>query len=482
MLFNSPAFVLFFLPVVVLGFYICRDRYGQKASTLWLVLASFFFYGWWDVRYVPLLLLSIIINYFTGNRLIDSRSKPLLALGVLFNLGLLGYFKYADFFMQNMMAAMGEDWSLLNIVLPLGISFFTFQQIAFLVDSYRKQVPHKGFLNYSLFVSFFPQLIAGPIVHHSEMMPQFDKKRRKIDYDQIAKGLALFAIGLVKKVWLADHFATVVNAGYAIDAPLNMVAAWTVSLSYTLQLYFDFSGYMDMATGAALLLGIKLPQNFNAPYKATSIQDFWRRWHITLGRFLKDYVYIPLGGNRVKQWRVPINLFLTFLIGGLWHGAAWTFVVWGALHGIAIVLHRTWTKIGCVLPRFVAWLLTFLFVHLTWVFFRAESVDQAWQIIKAMFGQTDIILYYKFAESLSFLGQYGVKFERMLDVVSGDGWTIPVILLGLLLCWFGRTSLQVVDRFKPKALTAVLVAAAMIGCMITQIYFRVSYEFIYFQF
>jgi D-alanyl-lipoteichoic acid acyltransferase DltB (MBOAT superfamily) len=267
--------------------------------------------------------------------------KLLFQIGILFNISLLAYYKYMDFFIENTNILLNTNIELIHLALPLAISFFTLQQVAFLVDSYEGLVEEKDFLDYAIFVSFFPQLIAGPIVHHAEMMPQFSSKWNMLkNYKNISAGLFIFSIGLFKKVVIADQFAQWANAGFNNAQVLNLLEAWATSLSYTFQMYFDFSGYTDMAIGAALLFNIKLPINFNSPYKATSIQDFWRRWHITLSRFLRDYIYIPLGGNRRGEFRTYSNLMVTFLLGGLWHGAGWTFVFWGFLHGVALVLHR----------------------------------------------------------------------------------------------------------------------------------------------
>ena len=287
----------------------------------------------------------------------------------------------------------------LDLALPLAISFFTFQQISYLVDSYRGETKEYDFLNYALFVTFFPQLIAGPIVHHKEMMPQFASKWNLVkNYKNIALGLFIFSIGLFKKVVIADTFAVWATAGFDTATTLNLFEAWATSLSYTFQLYFDFSGYTDMAIGAALLFNIKLPINFNSPYKATSIQDFWRRWHITLSRFLKDYIYIPLGGNRKGEFRTYANLMATFIIGGLWHGADWTFVFWGFLHGFALVIHRAWSKLGFKLNTILAWFITFNFINISWVFFRAKEWDDAIKVLSSMFSLDNMIFNLNYLE------------------------------------------------------------------------------------
>ena len=391
MLFNSYEFIFLFLPFTFfIYFYLLQKRLTVGARGF-LVFTSLFFYSWWNILYLPLILSSMLFNYVIGNSLNENfqktkvNKKSLLLFGVMSNIALLGYFKYSDFFIQNINLAFDSSISLLHLALPLAISFFTFQQIAYLVDSYRGETKEYDFLNYALFVTFFPQLIAGPIVHHSEMMPQFANKWNLAkNYRNIATGLFIFSIGLFKKVVIADSFAEIADKGFDLSSVLNFAEAWATSLSYTFQLYFDFSGYTDMAIGAALLFNIKLPINFNSPYKATSIQDFWRRWHITLSRFLKDYIYIPLGGNRKGNFRTYTNLMATFILGGIWHGAGWTFVFWGFLHGIALVINHIWKSLGLRLPTILAWFITFNFVNIAWVFFRAKEWDDALKVLTGM--------------------------------------------------------------------------------------------------
>ncbi|RUM63927.1 MAG: MBOAT family protein [Sulfurospirillum sp.] len=388
MLFNSYEFIFFFLPLVYLCYFLLQRYTRPVYAKVFLVLSSLFFYSWWNPVYLPLILGSMLFNYLVGRQLSrQNRPKYLLIIGVGANLALLGYFKYADFFISNANFLFGTKIPLLHLVLPLAISFFTFQQIAYLVDSYRHETKEYNFLNYALFVTFFPQLIAGPIVHHKEMMPQFsDATNRHPRAANIAEGLFIFAIGLFKKAVIADTFAVWATEGFSHPDALHFADAWITSLSYTFQLYFDFSGYTDMAIGAALLFNIRLPQNFDSPYKATSIQDFWRRWHITLSRFLRDYIYIPLGGNRKSEPRTYYNLMTTFLLGGIWHGAGWTFLFWGALHGAALVLHRLWKKAGKTMPLILAWFVTFMFINISWVFFRAKDFHDAFLVLKGMSG------------------------------------------------------------------------------------------------
>jgi len=386
LLFNSYAFIFVFLPLVFFVYFFLNKKRLSNLAKAFLVSASLFFYAYWSVYYLPILLGGIVFNFLVSKFLAKHQSKAILIFGIVCNLALLGYFKYADFLISNLNAIANTNLSLLHIALPLALSFVTFQQIAYLVDSYNKQTKENSFLNYCLFITFFPQLIAGPIVHHKEMMPQFANKFNLIkNYKFIALGLFVFSMGLFKKSVVADTFSIFANAGFDVEGNLTFLQAWATSLSYTFQLYFDFSGYCDMAIGLALLFNIRLPINFNSPYKALNIQDFWHRWHITLSRFLRDYIYIPLGGNRGGQSRTYLNLFLVFLIGGLWHGAAWTFVVWGALHGVAIVIHRCWQKLNFKLNKIIAWIITFNFVNFTWIFFRAKSFEDAMKVIRGMF-------------------------------------------------------------------------------------------------
>jgi alginate O-acetyltransferase complex protein AlgI len=397
LLFNSAKFILLFLPVTFAVYFFCNHKRWVFGGKLWLAVASLAFYASWDTRYLPLLLLSIGANYLAGKQLslnasekaasVDHLSKRnwLLATAIVLNVGVLSYYKYANFFVDNVNFLFGTTKVFATLVLPLGISFFTFTQIAYLVDCAKGKVTEYSFINYVLFVTFFPHLIAGPILHHREMMSQFESRWTwAIRYKHILQGLFVFSLGLFKKVVLADTFAAWANAGFDSGHALDFVSAWTTSLSYTFQLYFDFSGYCDMAIGAALLFNIWLPINFNSPYKALDIQDFWRRWHMTLSRFLRDYLYIPLGGNRVGPLRIYFNLMATFVLGGLWHGASWMFVIWGGLHGVALVVHRLWSGVGMQLPRWLAWLVTFLFINATWVFFRAKTWGDAIRVFKGM--------------------------------------------------------------------------------------------------
>jgi len=406
MLFNSYEFIFIFLPITFFIYFYLNSKRFTEASKGFLVFSSLFFYSWWNIAYLPIILASMLFNYIVGNYLSRNHNKKFLTFGVIFNISLLGYFKYTDFFIENFNLVFSTDMELLHLALPLAISFFTFQQISYLVDSYRGETKEYNFLNYALFVTFFPQLIAGPIVHHKEMMPQFIKSKNKIiNYKNISLGLFIFSIGLFKKVVIADSFAIWATSGFDGSANLNLFEAWATSLSYTFQLYFDFTGYTDMAIGLALLFNIKLPINFNNPYKATNIQDFWRRWHITLSRFLKDYIYIPLGGNRKGEFRTYSNLFATFLIAGIWHGAGWTFIFWGFLHGMTLVIHRAWSKLRFKMNIVLAWFITFNFINISWIFFRAKEWDDAIRVLQGMFSLQELSIYQEYInnESIDFI-------------------------------------------------------------------------------
>lgn len=405
MLFNSYAFIFFYFPIVLLGFFLIGKR-NVRAAAGFLALASLFFYGWWSVKALPLLVASICFNYWAGLRLIpapdrtDRQRKRLLVLALVVDLGVLAVFKYADFFISNVNAGLNASGlasiPLLHVALPIGISFYTFTQIAFLVDCWQGKVQERRFVHYVLFVTYFPHLVAGPVLHHAQMMPQFaNPATYRFDASKVSLGLAIFTFGLAKKLLIADRmgeYADMVFNGVQGGVVPSLASSWLGVLAYTLQIYFDFSGYSDMAVGLSLCLGVNLPLNFNSPYKSTSIVEFWRRWHISLSTFLRDYLYVPLGGNRKGEARRYINLFLTMLLGGLWHGAAWTFVVWGALHGAFLALNHLWNakilrgrSVGR-LGRMAGWFITFLCVMIAWVVFRADSMETAMHLYRGMLG------------------------------------------------------------------------------------------------
>jgi D-alanyl-lipoteichoic acid acyltransferase DltB (MBOAT superfamily) len=401
MLFNSYPFIFAFLPITLLGFFLIGSQARHRVVVAWLVAASLFFYGWWNPIYLWLVITSMLFNYAVGIALSGQRStqkKAVLVFGVTANLATLGYFKYANFFVENVNNLVGAHFHLDPIILPLGISFFTFQQIAYLVDAYRGETREYNFLDYCLFVTFFPQWIAGPIVHHAEVLPQFENPAvYRFKKRNMAVGLTIFCLGLFKKTVLADGIALHANLVFKAAAnglQLSFLEAWGGALAYTFQLYFDFSGYSDMAIGLGLMFNIRLPLNFYSPYKSINIVEFWRRWHMTLSRFLRDYLYFSLGGNRKGPARRYMNLLITMLLGGLWHGAGWNFVFWGGLHGGYLVINHAWQALRKQfgLTQSYAWtqelsrVLTFLAVVVGWVFFRADSVGTAFGILHAMAG------------------------------------------------------------------------------------------------
>ncbi|MEA3512138.1 MAG: MBOAT family protein [Campylobacterota bacterium] len=491
MLFNSFEFIFMFLPLTFIVYFYLNHKRLTVASKGFLVFTSLVFYSWWNIIYLPLILSSMLFNYIIGNTLAQElknkkrfSKKSILIFGIIANISLLAYFKYADFFIENLNFMTNSSIDLLNLALPLAISFFTFQQIAYLVDSYRSETKEYDFLNYAVFVTFFPQLIAGPIVHHKEMMPQFELPKNKIlNYNNIAAGLFIFSIGLFKKVVIADTFAIWATAGFDTATTLNFFEAWGTSLSYTFQLYFDFSGYTDMAVGLALLFNIKLPVNFNSPYKATNIQDFWRRWHITLSRFLRDYIYIPLGGSRVSSFRIYSNLMTTFIIGGLWHGAGWTFIFWGFLHGIALVIHRIWSSLGFKLHIWLAWFITFNFINISWVFFRAKEWDDAIKVLSAMFSFSSIGISKELASFINYinpLSQYQkVSYIDFGSIVSIQ--TLQMIIVAFLVVLLSKNSQQIVENFKFKWYQAFFILFTL-WCLHYMSLTSITSQFLYFNF
>jgi alginate O-acetyltransferase complex protein AlgI len=397
MLFTSPVFLFCFLPATLGGFFALRRLGSNELCVLWLLLASCVFYAWWSASFLIVLLISMTMNYLFGLVIevsTGARRKALFVLAIFGNLALLGYFKYADFFIRIVNDVGGAEHPLLHIALPLGISFFTFQKIAYVTDIYVGKAKSGRYFDFALFVFFFPQLIAGPIVHHAEVMPQFSRlggakaPGREETWENLAVGFALLVIGLMKKALIADQIAPYSTGAFAAahGGPAGFALAWQAALCYTTQLYFDFSGYSDMAIGLARLFGVALPVNFNSPYAALSITDFWRRWHMTLSRFLRDYVYIPLGGNRRGETRRNVNLMATMLLGGLWHGANYTFVLWGGLQGAYLFAAHRWSERKRPLPKAAAFVLTLLAVVVGWVFFRAETVRDAANILAGMSG------------------------------------------------------------------------------------------------
>ena len=493
MLFNSYAFLFGFLPVVLIVYFALGRRGSTLAPIGFLAAASLFFYGWWDPKYVALLAGSIVFNFAVGRGLAARRNAVLLWTGVAGDLAVLGTFKYADFLAANVNAVSGLGLPLPHWVLPLGISFFTFTQIAYLVDVYRGHAREYRFANYALFVTFFPHLLAGPVLHHAEVMPQFARRETfRFDAGNLAVGLTIFAVGLFKKVVLADgigEFASPVFDAARSGATPGFLAAWGGVLAYTFQLYFDFSGYSDMAIGLARMFGVVFPANFNSPYKAASIIDFWRRWHMTLSRFLRDYLYVPLGGGRKGPLRRHANLMVTMLLGGLWHGAGWNFVIWGGLHGAYLVVNHGWRGararglgVLALPPGLALWLgrlLTFFAVAVAWVFFRAESLPAARSLLVGMAGLNGLA-----RADPSWFGATQLRWLAAMFVIA---WGLPNVQQMLhryrpaLETYPGEVSPPYWRRlvWRPARrwalVTAVLLLAAVINLT------RVS-EFLYYQF
>jgi len=444
MLFNSGVFLFAFLPLTLLVFYVLGSMGRLRLALASVLIASFIYYAWWNPVYLLLIVFSLVMNYFIGSAIQHRHgkgtlAKPVLIAGIAANLGLLGYFKYANFFVNNLNVVAGSSFELAPILLPLAISFYTFQQIAYLVDVYQGKVQESDPLRYALFVMFFPQLIAGPIVHHSEMMPQFAGKSIGIfKLSNLLTGTTIFFVGLFKKVVLADNVAPIATDLFTASSggnPLTFIDAWTGVLAYTCQIYFDFSGYSDMAIGIGLMFGIALPLNFNSPYKATGIIDFWRRWHMTLSRFLRDYLYIPLGGNRLGSSRRYVNMMVVMLLGGLWHGAGWGFVVWGVLHGTYLGINHAWRNWRGA-PRQDWWArglsraLTFLAVVVAWVFFRAGNLDSALSVLAAMSGLA---------------GSLPASFADL--TVQIDRQAVATIAALLVIAWFAPNTQQFMQDF-----------------------------------
>ncbi|MGA9637958.1 MBOAT family O-acyltransferase [Flavobacterium sp.] len=497
MLFNSYAFIFAYFPIVLVGFFLIGKR-NIRAAAGFLALASLFFYGWWSVEAMPLLLASICFNYWAGLRLTpapgrtDRQRKHMLVFALTVDLAILAVFKYANFFIANvndgLAAAGATPISMLHIALPIGISFYTFTQIAFLVDCWQGKVHERSFVHYALFVTYFPHLIAGPVLHHAQMMPQFaNPATYRIDANKVALGLAIFTFGLAKKLLIADkmgQYADLMFTGVHNGTLPSLYTAWFGVLAYTLQIYFDFSGYSDMAVGLSLCLGVRLPLNFNSPYKSTSIIEFWRRWHISLSTFLRDYLYVPLGGNRKGEARRYINLFLTMLLGGLWHGAAWTFVIWGALHGTFLMINHLWNAkvrrhaTPGRLARVAGWLLTFVCVMVAWVVFRAESVNAAVEIYKGMLG---------------FHGAPPSAFGEFIAVPYRKPEFFQTLLVAMFIClvmpptislerWVPQPAPGVVGH-QSKWIASAVIALAITGLFVYSVSQLGSYSpFLYFQF
>jgi alginate O-acetyltransferase complex protein AlgI len=470
MLFHSFFYILVFFPIVFLIHHLCRRFDFSFFGGLWLLLAALFFYGWADLTSIPIFLVSIVVNYVIGMFLQkqdntirhgNTHAKFFLIFGLVLNMTFLGIFKYADFFIMNINWTIESNMKPLNILLPLAISFFTFHQISYLVDSYRGEIKSSGLLEYTTYITFFPKLISGPIVRYHEFLPQLKNLYASIDYRNASIGLFLFFVGLLKVTTAARVFGSWADQGYADAATLSLIDGWTTSLSYTFQIYFDFSGYIDMALGSARFFNLQLPINFDSPYRAFNIQDFWKRWHITLSRFLRDYIYIPLGGSRKGTFRTYTNIILTFLVCGIWHGAGWMFIIWGGLHGIGMVLQQLWQTTKIKIPLIPAVFITFNFVNIAWIFFRAENMSQAFYVLKSMTG---------LGLSSGFTILHGIPVSEII-----------IAVVAIIIVFFAPNSNKIPERFKPSTMAAVcLTGIILIGLLFLNS--SVSREFIYFDF
>ena len=506
MLFNSFGFLFVYLPLVVAAYFWLARSGRPMLPAAWLALASLLFYAYWNPRHVLLLLLSMAVNYGCGRALMaqSERRRCWLMAGLLFDFGLLAYYKYANFLVANVDGLTGIDWHIGAIALPIGISFFTFTQVAFLVDCYRGHVAQVRWVHYVLFVSYFPHLIAGPILHHKEMMPQFaaPASRRPLA-SNFAIGLSIFVLGLAKKLLIADNLAPMVGPVFAPGVQPPLLEAWLATLAYTFQLYFDFSGYSDMAIGLSRLFGVRLPVNFASPYQAGDISAFWRRWHMTLSRFLRDYLYITLGGSRHGRWLRYRNLMLTMLLGGLWHGAGWTFIVWGGLHGTYLVLHQGWSRWLATAAwrqhrcwRVASVMLTFLCVMVAWVFFRAPDLASAGQVLAGLAGLNGIGLPQALARYQPWLAALGLhaSYDGIRWIELG-GLALPTLAAAAGLAFFAPNLQEIFSHFEanierivhrrwtlawqPSALWSLACAGLFLACLMNMN--RVA-EFLYFQF
>ena len=476
MIFSSIPFLVFLAIVYLLVFVTMKTTESRNYTKWILLISSFVFYSWWNPAIIILLIISITVNFGISKLIIrdTQKFKPIYIAGIIFNIALIAYYKYAYFLIDIINGITSMDIQIRDdIFLPMGISFLTFQQIAYLIDCYKGKSGDYNFRDYALFISFFPQLIAGPIVHHKEMMPQFESKINKfITWENFTIGFALLTMGFFKKLVIADN-AALISSPFFIKAAgqqsINFISSWTGVMAYTFQIYFDFSGYCDMALGVARMFGIILPINFFSPYKSRNISDFWRVWHITLSRFLRDYVYIPLGGNRKGKFRRYVNLMATMLVGGLWHGASWTFVVWGGLHGLYLVIHQGWThfrtnvltfgssnKIMQGFGSLLAMLVTFISVVFAWVFFEAKTFDSAIRICKAMMGSEGLgkwngngqLYFLTKTEYTGLLKIFTDDIPRNVNTLAAFEH-IGFLALVAILVWFIPNTIQVARNFNP---------------------------------
>ena len=477
MLFNSCNFILIFLPVVLTVYFTLNRFKLIKLSTIWLILASLYFYGVWNYKFLYVIAGSVIFNYFCGQLLSDKaghklNKKYILIFGIAVNILFLAYFKYTNFIIENINAILHSQFNYMHIIMPLAVSFFTFQQIAYLADIYQKKTKQTDFLTYTLFITFFPRLMQGPITRAEEMIPQFLSLRTKIlNWKNLSLGLFIFSVGLFKKVVFADMLSKWAVFGLGNINSLSFLESWITVLSYTFQIYFDFSGYTDMAIGLGLMFNINVPQNFNNPYIALDIQDFWRRWHMTLSRCLKDYVYIPLGGNRKGTVRTYFNIFCVFLICGIWHGASWTYIIWGIMHGVASIINRLYKLLNIEIPKFFAWLITFVFVCFSWIYFSAPNLSSANNLLLSCLNIMNFDLPKIYGFDMRFRG-------------SGHSWEIyPLIFIPIMIFFiFNNFFRDKLKNFRPSVIYSVYIVIMMLASFYNIVKPDYSSSFIYFQF
>lgn len=467
MLFNSYVFVFLFFPLVVLGYYAFHYWKKPKMALGYLLLMSMLFYGYNSIKYLLILMVSIVLNYalagLFGRTKRTALRRLLLAAGLLLNLGILFYYKYYDFFIENINRWLKTDYAFLQLILPLGISFYTFQQLSYVIDSYWGECERYSFLEYASYVAFFPQLIAGPIVYHDELIPQLrDEKNHKINFENLGKGLYAFSLGLAKKVLIADTLSKIVTLGYVEIRYMYTFSVIIICICYSLQIYFDFSGYCDMAYGIGYMFNVKLPINFNSPYKAVSVTDFWDRWHMTLTRFFTKYVYIPLGGSRKGKIRTYLNVLIVFLVSGFWHGANWTFIYWGALNGIANILDKLAGRFLEWIPKVIRRIGMFILATFAWALFRASSIGQAKRMWRHLHEYRDGQIFQPLLETFNNLTEMRILYRMGIGRLADRYPALPLaafMLLLILACFFMKnTQEKVEDGHYGKRRFAVTIA------------------------
>ena len=489
MLFNSYTFILIFLPLVAAGYFLIYRYLSAQWARLFLLTASLCFICFWNIYFSLVIICSVLFNYSFGSALSSSiekggkRKKQIFVAAIVVNILFLGFFKYFNFFIENINTIFSSHVGSLHILLPLGVSFYTFMQIAWLMDIYRHGGYRYDFLSYCLYVTFFPYVVSGPIAYHKEVIPQIQSEAAGyFNIANVSRGLFIFSIGLFKKAAIADALAIVTNGGFDVATTLTFTEAWITALSFTMQIYFDFSGYTDMAIGAALIFNVKLPINFNSPYKALNIVDFWHRWHITLSRFLRDYLYIPLGGSKKGEARTNFNIMFTFLICGFWHGASWLYMFWGFTHGAVSIFYRYWRKLGIRMPKFLAWFLFFNFFNVSAIFFRATTWKDAFKVLKGMMGLNGILISSKLADSpfwQSFT-TLGIKFgawRENLPEMDAYNYFLCVALIFFVV--LAKNSNELLRNFSPGWKSALAVSLMMVAGLLL---LNQSNTFLYFNF